>query len=139
MKQLPVFFYCILFFSTGCLRHEYKKPLCNNYFLYAYAADEDMCIIYADKYGAIDIIGPTVFSVGYDKNYIIAKQHPAIYPERENTHITNYFIIALNTPVSWKNQNVAMGPLNEKQFIEWKQKLKIADTLHFSITFDDVK
>jgi hypothetical protein len=138
MKPLQLFLCCIICLCTAC-RHEYKKALCNGYALYAYAADEDMCVIYCDKYGCLDIIGPTVFSVGYDKNYVIAKQHPAIYPEKENKRITNYYIISLKQSISWKNPNVAMGPLNEKQFAEWKQKLKIADTLSFSTTFNNVK
>ena len=32
----------------------------------------------------LEIVSPTVFSIGYDKNFIIAKQHPTIYPEKEN-------------------------------------------------------
>ena len=51
MKQLSCVACCLIFFSAGCLRHEYKKPITNGYYFYAYAADEDMSIMYFDKYG----------------------------------------------------------------------------------------
>jgi hypothetical protein len=107
--------------------------------LYAYATNEDMIIMHTEKSGSIEIVGPTVFSIGYDKEFIIAKQHPAIYPEKENRGITNYFIISLKHPVSWTSQGNATGPLNEKEFREERKKLNISDTLDFTVVFDDVK
>ncbi len=136
MKQLAIIF--LIVFSAGCFRKEYKQSITGGYALYAYASHEDMTIMYFDKYGGFEVIGPTVFAIGYDKNFIIAKQHPAVYPEKENKLITNYFIIPLKQPVSWTAQNVAMGPFNEKEFLGMRAKLKIADTLHFSIVFDKI-
>ena len=107
--------------------------------MYAYAVDEDMCLMYFDKYGGLEIISPTVFSIGYDKNFIIAKQHPAIYPEKENRSITNYFIISLQDTVTWTAQNIATGPLSEKEFLEKRKKLNVADTLNFFITYNSIK
>ncbi|HEY2725897.1 MAG TPA: hypothetical protein VGI61_01885 [Parafilimonas sp.] len=138
MKQLFVVC-CLIFFSAGCFRHEYKKPIANGYYLYAYAADEDMSIMHFDNYGGMEIINPTVFSIGYDKDFIIAKQHPAIYPEKENRHVTNYFIIPLKQPVKWTDDSVAIGPLKENEFQEIRKKLKIADTLSFFINFNSIK
>jgi hypothetical protein len=139
MRQLFFGVCCLLFFSAGCFRHEYKKPIINGYYLYAYAADEDMCIMHFDKYGGLEIISPTVFSIGYDKDFIIAKQHPAIYPEKENKKKTNYFIISLKKPVAWTGDNIAIGPLNESEFIKMRKELKITDTLSFFISFDSIK
>ena len=76
MKQLFFGVCCLLVFSAGCFRHQYKKPITGGYYLYAYASDEDMSVMHFDKYGGLEIISPTVFSIGYDKNFIIAKQHP---------------------------------------------------------------
>ena len=107
--------------------------------LYAYATDEDMTLMHFDKYGGLEIITPTVFSIGYDKNFIIAKQHPTIYPEKENKSITNYFIVPLKQSVKWTDDNIAIGPLTENTFWKWRKKLNIADTLTFTITYDDIK
>jgi hypothetical protein len=139
MKQLFFGMCCLIFFSAGCFRHQYKKPIANGYYLYAYASDEDMLVMHFDKYGGLEIISPTVFAIGYDKNFIIAKQHPTIYPEKENKNITNYFIISLKDSVSWTAQNIAIGPLNEREFFETRKKLKVADTLGFFITFNSIK
>ena len=138
MKQLS-FIVCCLICLAGCFRHQYKKPITGRYYLYAYAADEDMTIMHFDKYGGLEIIGPTVFSIGYDKNFIIAKQHPTIYPEKENKQITNYFIISLKQPVTWTSDSIATGPLNENEFLEMRKKLMIADTLSFFINFNSIK
>jgi hypothetical protein len=139
MKQLSFIVCCLLFFSAGCFRHGYKKLIINGYYLYAYADDEDMCIMHFDKYGGLEIVNPTVFSIGYDKNFIIAKQHPTIYPEKENKKITNYFIISLKQPVKWTDDSVATGPLKENEFLEMRKKLKMADTLSFFISFNNIK
>ena len=136
MKQLLLFISIFIFLLPGCLRHEYKKPISNGYVLYAYAHNEDMTIIRADKYGSFEVIEPVIFAVGYDKDFIIAKQHPAIYPEKENKNITNYFIISLKQPVSWTERDVAIGPLNENQFMDMRKKLNVADSLAFTIMFD---
>ena len=111
----------------------------NNYYLYAYASDEDMLIMHFDKYGGLEVVGSTVFAVGCNKDFIIAKQHPAIYPEKENKSVTNYFIIPLKKPVTWLNENVAIGPLSENEFAEKKKQLNVPDTLDFSIVFNNIK
>ena len=139
MKRLLFVAGCLIIFCTGCFRHQYKKLITGDYYLYAYATDEDMCIMHFDKYGGLEIISPTVFSIGYDKNFIIAKQHPTIYPEKENRAITNYFIISLKDSVKWTDQNIATGPLNEKEFLEKRKNLNIPDTLHFFITLNSIK
>lgn len=138
MSRLSILFITVLFF-TGCFRKEFKQPLTSGYALYAYSSHEDMTIEYFDKYGGFEIVGPTVFAIGYNNDFIIAKQHPAIYPEKENKAITNYFIIPLKKPISWTSQSVAMGPYTETEFLQMKARLKIADTLCFSIIFNDTK
>jgi hypothetical protein len=136
---LIILFYLSGFFLTGCFRHEYKKTIANGYTLYAYEADEDMSLAHFDKYGALEIITPTVFSIGYNKDFIIAKQHPTIYPDKENKSITNYFIVPIKQPVKWTNTDIAIGPLTEDAFWKWRKKLNIPDTLTFTITYNDIK
>jgi hypothetical protein len=139
MKKILFVIVCIFFLSTGCFRRQYKKPVIKGYYLYAYATDEDMCIMHFDKFGGLEIVGPTVFSIGYDTNFIIAKQHPTIYPEKENKSITNYFIISLKDTVMWTAKSNAIGPLNEKEFLAERKKLNVADTLNFFSTFSSVQ
>jgi len=139
MKSLLILVCLFAFFLTGCLRHEYKKAIVNGYTLYAYETNQDMTLTYFNKYGGIEIIPPTVFSIGYNKNFIIAKQHPTIYPANENKNITNYFIVPIKQPVKWTDNNLAIGPLTEDVFWKWRKKLTIPDTLTFTITYNDIK
>ncbi|MEP6684954.1 MAG: hypothetical protein ABJA35_16895 [Parafilimonas sp.] len=139
MKQVLIPFCFFIFFIPGCFNHRYKKDILNGYALYAYEANEDMTLMHFDKYGGLDIITPTVFSIGYNKDFIIAKQHPTIYPAKENKSITNYFIVPLKQPVKWTDQEIGIGPLTESEFIKMRKKLNVADSLNFSIIYDDVK
>lgn len=139
MKQVLILFCFFIFFIPGCFNQRYKKDLINGYALYAYDTNEDMTLMHFDKYGGLEIISPTVFSVGYNEDFIIAKQHPTIYPAKENKSITNYFIVPLKKAVKWTDQDIGIGPLTEIGFIEMRKKLNVADTLTFSIIYDDVK
>jgi len=139
MKQVLILFCFFIFFIPGCFNQRYKKDIINGYALYAYDTNEDMTLMHFDKYGGLEIISPTVFSVGYNSEFIIAKQHPTIYPAKENKSITNYFIVPLKQPVKWTDQNIAIGPLTETEFLKMYKELKIADTLSFFITYDDIK
>jgi hypothetical protein len=94
------------------------KDLGGDYSLDYVDSKKNMSIYYNDpKWGEIGIINSTVFSVGYDERFIIAKQHP-----NENfvvnKEIVNFYII----PKKGKNMTFAednkIGPLTDVEFLK---------------------
>jgi hypothetical protein len=85
----------------------------------------------AGEHGGETLIKPSVFAVGNDSRFIIAKQHPY-----ENgvldTKTTSYFIIdmALNP---YTGQKGIYGPLSRPSFDSMRRQMKIMD-----MKFDDV-
>ena len=66
-------------------------------------------------------VGPTVFAVGYDGEYVVAKQHPL-----GDKSITNYFIIqAQKDSVAAEARDVVIGPLTDNEFQEKAQQLNL--------------
>ena len=73
------------------------------------------------------LIGPTVFAVGADARYIVAKQHPAkdaLTPGDRSR--TNYFYIERTTSSDRQEQQKRVaGPLSEQEFRERAAALKL--------------
>jgi hypothetical protein len=81
------------------------------------------------------LVAEYVFSVGHDKNYIIAKQHPVVYPKpgadfKIDTSITNHFIININT-------KKVLGPFTQEEFIKQRKELKIEE-IEFDMNYPEV-
>lgn len=57
-------------------------------------------------------VDSTVFAVGWDGRYLVAKQHPS-----NDRGTTNYFIVDARTDSDYANQaKVVMGPLTASEF-----------------------
>ena len=88
---------------------------------------------------ALSLVGPTVFSIGDDENYIVIKQHPSTdaLGSSFNRGITNYYLVTRSrSPQFAEREKGVRGPMTEAEFA----KLKI--TLHlpaFTKTFEDLK
>lgn len=113
-----------------------KKNFLGNFYLVAPDIDEQMALSYhvpsdGPIYG--DVIKATVFAVGYNDKYIIAKQHPD-----NNRAVTNYFILPIKTNFDWKSKNGLMGPLTLEQFKKISNDLKISK-IEFSICYKDLQ
>jgi hypothetical protein len=137
MKNKAVFF-LILYLFSGCIGFSTKEKIINNYYLIATDSEEQLSLSYCDpndKNGCIGIIGATVFSVGYNDTYIIAKQHPS-----NNRSITNYFLLPINNKDRhWGDNFGLIGPLTVDQFNEKKKELNISESLKFTIVKDNLK
>lgn len=75
-----------------------------------------------------------VSSVGYNSNYIIAKQHPQkgdIYSVPDYS-ITNYFIIDIEENEKGYKQGV-IGPLTKEQFDSKVNELGLRNKIEFTI------
>jgi hypothetical protein len=79
-----------------------------------------ICRPYGDG-GCIGRIDSTVFAVGWDGRYLVAKQHP-----NNDRGITNYFIIdARNDTDSADTAEVVMGPLTASEFQRKSHAMKL--------------
>ncbi|WP_296621572.1 DUF3997 domain-containing protein [Marivirga sp.] len=75
---------------------------------------------------------PYIFSVGFNDEFIVAKQHPTAGFEegyKIDSSITNFFIIKLS------NDEV-IGPLNKLQFDSTKSHLSIED-INFTMNYPE--
>jgi hypothetical protein len=120
-----------------------KQQVIDNYYLIATDIDEDLSLSYcdpSDKSGCVGIIIPTVFAVGYNKDYIIVQQHPRVFPDPPNKRITNYFILPVNYKSKrWGDNFGLVGPLTSEEFNKKRKELGIPDSLKFTIVRDNLK
>src|ERR1700749_1445227 len=107
MKK-PLLFSWMIFLLSCSVGMDIKRNIVGNYYLTAPDDDEQLGLTYqnpGDQNGGYDgIIEQTVFAVGYNKQYIIAKKHPP------NKDITNYFILPYSAYKEPKNEDL-IGPL----------------------------
>jgi hypothetical protein len=87
---------------------------------------KEQAMIHHPKHKNID---PMVFAFGYNKDFIIAKQHPNTDGFHADKSITNWFIIRVAT-------GELFGPLSETEYIELRKRLEVPDTLTFTSQID---
>jgi len=119
-----------------------KKHIFGNYYIIASDVIEDASLSYLDeedKDNFGEIIGATVFAVGFNDNYIIAKQYCTNSKElKMSEHETikvNYYILPVLEKMDWRNKNGLIGPLNEEQFEVTRELLHLTN-VEFSINID---
>ncbi|MDR2118916.1 MAG: hypothetical protein LBP25_05235 [Tannerellaceae bacterium] len=124
---------CLLILLTACFSHE--EQLVYNYYFVAVDGDEDMTLSYKLESGDyVEVVPPTVFSAGYNDDFIIAKLHP-MYDWSVNRMLTVYYIIPLKFKVHPSPDENRIGPLSEEEFESKKIELNIPDDLRFTKVF----
>ena len=106
-----------------------KHRLNESYYLDGIDIDSEMSLYYdlGDR-GAIGRIEPTVFAVGADNRYIIAKQHP-----KNNRSATNYFILDMTKDGELADpKESVIGPLTEVEFNSTRVAMGISPRLDFT-------
>ena len=121
-----------LFFSCDGIN---KNQIIGRYYLVAVDTDDNMTIGYEiDKNGnTVDVAGETIFSVGNNDKYIIAKQHP-----NRNKSIVNYFIIPIYKEFTYSPEKGLIGPLSLRQFEVKRKELNISNLI-FDKNIEDFK
>ena len=132
MKKLLLISTVITLITSSCDYFE-KQKITGHYYLVSVDTKYSTEIDYyfePDANGGATVVRESVFAVGYNEKYIVAKQHPvdndlgSRYPNRK---ITNYFIIPIESRCI-----LYETPLDEFQFSQEKIKLGIED-LQFTI------
>jgi len=87
----------------------------------------------------IGVINETVFAIGYNEDFIIAKQHPAKFPNPPDKSITNYFIVPIKDKVHQSPDENKIGPLTETEFIAKRKELGVPEELTFTKVLKDLE
>jgi len=107
----------------------------NRYYLVSADAVEDTYLAYCldDKeYSFVGVVEKTIFSVGFNDSYIIAKQHPAMSEK------INYFIIPIYKEFTEFPEKGVIGPLNLEQFEIKTKELNISG-ITFTKTIQEIE
>jgi hypothetical protein len=121
-----------IFFSCNDIKN---NQIIGGYYLVAVDTKDNMTIGYeVDENGnTVDVVGETIFSVGNNDKYIIAKQHP-----NRNKSIVNYFIIPIYKELTYSPEKGLIGPLSLNQFEAKRKELNISN-LTFDKNIEDFK
>ncbi len=122
--------------SSGCggIGLAYQKHLSGKYSLIATDILEQMCISEpSGPNGWNGVIPQTVFAVGWDDRFIVAKQHP----NKDHLYgldktITNYYILRVS-------DGHRTGPLDEASFKAERSNQGVPESLAFTLVFDHLK
>ena len=118
----------------------HQEQVVGKYYLVASDVGEDMSLGFKDsESGYWIMVDATVFAVGFNKEFIIVKQHPRIFPSQPDNSITNYFIVPIYNRVIHSMDKDVIGPLTKEDFDLKKIKLGIDKELPFSIVLDDLE
>jgi len=123
---------------TSCIGNVYEKELTAGYELSANDDISGMSIYANDGQYQVGVVNATVFSVGFDQNFIIAKQHP-FKNNSINKSVTNYYIVPVKDKINTSPDENKIGPLTQEEFFIKRKELEVSDNLNFTITIDKLK
>ena len=115
--------------ASSCIFDSSTKELTHGYELTWIDFKENQAI-----YKGEEQVAGYIYSVGYNNDYIIAKQHPQkgeFYSEPDYT-VTNFFIIDIKENEKGYKQGV-IGPLTKAQFDSKIYELGISERVEFTI------
>jgi len=124
MKKTVILFTSLLFISCFGLFDNGTREISNGYKLIWIDLPQQNQFI-ENKNNEV-VIDSHVYSAGFDKNYILAKQHPRINTHQIDQKKTNYYVILL------KKENI-IGPIDSISFYNFI-KLNKLEHISFSLT-----
>ena len=119
--------------GCGGLGLAYEKRLSGKYALVAVDVLEQMDISELLPNGsATGVIPATVYAVGWNDQFIIAKQHPSGPNHSVDKTVTNFYILRVA-------DGKLAGPVTEPAFDGERKKLGIPEALGFTLVFDKLQ
>lgn len=119
------------YFGSGLVERE----ITDDYFLFANNTLDEMSIWYnAEKYSNQLIVPETVFAVGVNEDFIIAKSHPKTTENGIDKNVTYYHIIEVNKKSTEQSPNLTL-----EQYERERKKLNIPNNLDFDIVYDELE
>lgn len=122
-----------LIFLSSCIFEGHNEKLTGRYRLTTADDDLKMHVGYELKNGhTIGRIQETVFSVGWNERYIVAKQHP-----KNDRAITNHFYLEMALDSEYAEPSVSVkGPFSATEFEKEQTELGLPA---FSLTIEHLK
>ena len=119
--------------GCGGIGFAYEKHLSGKYGLVAVDTLDQMAVCEMQPDGnGIGVIDETVFAVGWDDHFIIAKQHPNDASHHIDKSVTNFYILQVS-------DGKLTGLLDEAAFSRERARLGVSDGLSFTLSFDSLK
>lgn len=132
MRKLGLVFIILLqscLFGAGMVEQE----ITDKYWLTANNTLDEMSIWYFyGEHSSKLIVEETVFEVGHNDDYIIAKSHPKDSINGLDKNVTYYHLI----DIARANKSI---PLTLEQFELKRNELQVSDKLEFTKVFDELK
>jgi hypothetical protein len=120
----------------------HEERVVGEYYLIAVDAPEDMDLAVRNEfsnYSFTAIVLPTVFAIEFNRDFIIAMQHPQI-KWKTNREVTNYYIVDVNAGKrSIAEGSNVFGPYSHDEFLSKRVELGVPKDLKFSRVFEDLK
>ena len=134
--------FCLFTFTSllqSCIDNTHNKKLNGGYYLSAMDVEDDMEIIYKNEQDYMfTVVNATVFAVGQNHDFIIAKQHPKLSSSGTDKGVTNYFIIPVKSNIDQSPEKNIYGPLTLEEFEQKRAELNI-EGLEFTIVIKDLE
>ena len=112
-----------------------EREITDDYFLFANNTLDEMSIWYhAEKYSNRLIVPETVFAIGENGDFIIAKSHPKTQESGINKNVTYYHIIEVNKKSTEQSPNLTL-----EQFENTRKRLNIPVDLNFDIVYEELE
>ncbi|WP_156109301.1 DUF3997 domain-containing protein [Polaribacter sp. Hel1_85] len=119
------------YFGAGLV----EKEITDDYFLFANNSLDEMSIwFHAEKYSNRLIVPETVFALGENGDFIIAKSHPKNLKSGINKSVTYYHIIEVDKKSTEQSPNLTL-----EQFENKRKELNIPKNLDFEIVYEELK
>jgi hypothetical protein len=122
VPELVVFLFAALLLSGCGFVHD--EQLTGPYRLIAVDTLDQMSVSYRLPDGAaVGRISETVFSVGWNNRYIVAKQHP-----NNDRSITNFYYLDISRDSTYADPSLSVtGPLTEAEFVRKRSELGLPE------------
>ncbi len=133
-KILGIAFLLILqscYFGAGLV----EKEITDDYWLFANNTLDEMSIWFnAEKYSNRLIVPETVFALGENGDFIIAKSHPKNLESGIDKSVTYYYIIEVDKKSPEQSPNLTL-----EQFENKRKELNIPNDLDFDIVYEELQ
>jgi hypothetical protein len=106
----------------------YEEKLIGDYGLIAVDVMEQMSVSkFRNGTGGVAVINETVFAVGCNNEFLIAKQHPN--RGKIDRSVTNFYILRVS-------DGELFGPYTESEYRKARQWLRLPESLQFTRVFE---
>jgi hypothetical protein len=120
--------------ACGGIGFAYQKKLSGKYCLQATDTLEQMhlCVLMPNGDCEGDLVPQTVYAVGWDEQFIIAKQHPSAFGRPIDRTVTYFYIVRVS-------DGKVSDRLDERSFNVERSKLGVPRELSFTLVLDELK